>query len=440
MFKPKVAETPGPAIATPTTESTQPASLVRHTALPAAGQMLISLQHQLGNRYVQHLVAQTRQAPATPSGPLPVQTKLVLGPVRDKYEQEADHIAQEIVFRSGQSSTPTATPQLSLPQGETGTDNNVTPEIETAIRQAQGSGQALPKPIQSSMGQALGTNFSRVRVHTDSRADNLNHTLAARAFTTGQDIFFRRGEYNPNSRSGQSLLTHELTHVVQQGENKFSNDLQRTGDRVKEPADGAAYTVQQLEPLKIWIENVSALIKAGDYLTAYTMLIDKSMAARYQTHLTLYGQEPLGFSPTKKGFFPLVTPLEWAKKNQFIGNYSTKGEGIINIYFVRDAAKRFANKEGDSEIVLLMALEEYMHMYQARANEFFSAHTKAFKATGQVADLAVTKTAGAGDYDEIDVFAQLIDWGFDVDKLKYVDAYKERQDFFTWYGKSKKTP
>ena len=55
-----------------------------------------------------------------------------------------------------------------------------------------------------------------MRVHTGPRADSLNHTLQAKAFTTGQDIFFRQGAYNPASSGGQELLAHELTHVVQQ--------------------------------------------------------------------------------------------------------------------------------------------------------------------------------------------------------------------------------
>ncbi|MBR8841045.1 MAG: DUF4157 domain-containing protein [Stigonema ocellatum SAG 48.90 = DSM 106950] len=66
------------------------------------------------------------------------------------------------------------------------------------------------------MVQAFGTDFSGVKVHTDSRSDHLNKSVQARAFTTGQDIFFRQGEYSPGSHSGQELLAHELTHVVQQ--------------------------------------------------------------------------------------------------------------------------------------------------------------------------------------------------------------------------------
>ena len=56
-----------------------------------------------------------------------------------------------------------------------------------------------------------------VRVHTGPEADTLNDSMSARAFTTGQDIFLKRGEYDPRSTAGQELLAHELTHVVQQG-------------------------------------------------------------------------------------------------------------------------------------------------------------------------------------------------------------------------------
>lgn len=92
-----------------------------------------------------------------------------------------------------------------------------TPEVEAAIEQARGGGRSLDSGIQRQMESAFGTNFSGVRVHTDSTADALNQSLSARAFTTGQDIFFRQGEYNPGSSSGKELLAHELTHVVQQG-------------------------------------------------------------------------------------------------------------------------------------------------------------------------------------------------------------------------------
>ena len=62
----------------------------------------------------------------------------------------------------------------------------------------------------------MGADFSGVRVHTDTQSDQLNRSIQAKAFTTGQDVFFRSGEYNPGSKGGQELIAHELTHVVQQ--------------------------------------------------------------------------------------------------------------------------------------------------------------------------------------------------------------------------------
>ncbi|MEO1126844.1 MAG: DUF4157 domain-containing protein, partial [Cyanobacteria bacterium J06639_16] len=89
-------------------------------------------------------------------------------------------------------------------------------ELESSINRAKGSGQALDPNLQQSMGQSMGADFSGVKVHTDAQADELNRSIQAKAFTTGEDVFFRKGEYNPGSQSGQELIAHELTHVVQQ--------------------------------------------------------------------------------------------------------------------------------------------------------------------------------------------------------------------------------
>jgi hypothetical protein len=99
-------------------------------------------------------------------------------------------------------------------KGEGGTE--VAPEVEEAIQQARGGGQALDSGVRDQMEPALGADFGGVRVHTGGEADALNRELNARAFTTGQDVFFRQGEYSPGSSGGRELLAHELTHVVQQ--------------------------------------------------------------------------------------------------------------------------------------------------------------------------------------------------------------------------------
>lgn len=89
--------------------------------------------------------------------------------------------------------------------------------VERSIDESRGGGQHLDHAMKKQMESAFGADFGRVRVHTDERADGLNRSLNARAFATGNDIYFRQGEYQPGSSQGRELLAHELTHVVQQG-------------------------------------------------------------------------------------------------------------------------------------------------------------------------------------------------------------------------------
>ncbi|MEH2443059.1 eCIS core domain-containing protein [Nostoc sp.] len=101
-------------------------------------------------------------------------------------------------------------------QRQTEAEIAAAPDLEASINQAKSGGQSMADNIRKPMEQAFGADFSGVKVHTDGKSDQLNQSIQARAFTTGQDVFFRQGEYNPGSRGGQELLAHELTHVVQQ--------------------------------------------------------------------------------------------------------------------------------------------------------------------------------------------------------------------------------
>lgn len=95
-------------------------------------------------------------------------------------------------------------------------DGTVHPDVQATIAGARGGGSALGASARERFGAPLGDSLSDVRVHTDSGADALSRSVAARAFTTGSDVFFASGEYSPGSGEGDRLLAHELTHVVQQ--------------------------------------------------------------------------------------------------------------------------------------------------------------------------------------------------------------------------------
>ncbi|MGI8856154.1 MAG: eCIS core domain-containing protein [Thermomicrobiales bacterium] len=90
------------------------------------------------------------------------------------------------------------------------------PALADRITSKSNSGASLDQETRGAMEGAFGTSFAEVHVHADSEAHDFNRSLSARAFTTGSDIFFQDGAYQPNSPDGQQLLAHELTHVVQQ--------------------------------------------------------------------------------------------------------------------------------------------------------------------------------------------------------------------------------
>ncbi|MDH4199410.1 MAG: DUF4157 domain-containing protein [Spirochaetia bacterium] len=168
-----------------------------------------------------------------------IQRKLQIGEPGDRYEREADYMADRVVSMpepapvSGASagiaaagSTIQRQPlvsQISLLSGSYSQRKGgyvpaqVSPSVESRISQSRGHGQPLSPDISSFMGSRFGADFSAVRIHTGSEAASLSSGMNAHAFTVGRDIYFNSGAYNPHSTSGKRLLAHELTHTVQQG-------------------------------------------------------------------------------------------------------------------------------------------------------------------------------------------------------------------------------
>jgi hypothetical protein len=99
----------------------------------------------------------------------------------------------------------------------------------------------------------MGADFSGVKVHTDSQSDKLNRSLSSRAFATGPNLFFKQGEYNPGSKTGQELIAHELTHVVQQNggsiKRKLDKESQPNNNSVSiSPLPSNSLKIQQAPP------------------------------------------------------------------------------------------------------------------------------------------------------------------------------------------------
>lgn len=108
-----------------------------------------------------------------------------------------------------------------------------TDTLESQLSATSGTGTAMPSSTRTDMEEAFGADFSGVQLHTNSSAVQMNEQLGARAFTTGQDIYFNKGEYQPESNEGKRLLAHELTHTIQQGAVDSKASIQRGPSRIQ---------------------------------------------------------------------------------------------------------------------------------------------------------------------------------------------------------------
>ena len=198
-----------------------------------------------------------------------IQTKLKIGEPNDKFEQEADRVADEVMRMPEPcsiESAQTSPPPIQRVRGECNEDtssapmtiqricteceeelqrqpmeeeeeteetiqaketsdrtNEVTSDVQSQIDGLRGGGQPLSKSVRTFFESRFGHDFKNVRVHTNTVAASAASQINARAFTVGQDIVFGSEQYAPDSMVGKKLLAHELTHVVQQTGKRYSS-------------------------------------------------------------------------------------------------------------------------------------------------------------------------------------------------------------------------
>lgn len=110
-------------------------------------------------------------------------------------------------------------------------------DVVSAIDGRRRGGIALDRATRERVAPIVGESLTDVRVHHDAKADHLTSAVAARAFTTGADVFFRAGEHRPGTADGDRLLTHELVHVALAARRagRRADGRLRTGDAVERP-------------------------------------------------------------------------------------------------------------------------------------------------------------------------------------------------------------
>jgi outer membrane protein OmpA-like peptidoglycan-associated protein len=159
-----------------------------------------------------------------------IQPKLEISQPGDMYEREADTISEKVMTKSEFIAPSTEEEEEKLqakPLSETisrmiQTSRNENSDfqntgMEDSLNSSKSSGNPLSGNVRSFMENRFGTDFSNVKIHTDSNAVQMSKMLNAHAFTHGNNIYFNSGKYDPVSSTGQYLLAHELTHTIQQG-------------------------------------------------------------------------------------------------------------------------------------------------------------------------------------------------------------------------------
>jgi hypothetical protein len=118
-------------------------------------------------------------------------------------------------------------------------------EVAGVVDRTAGTGDALPDSLRGSFEESLGLRLADVRVHTDGASAEAARSIAAKAFTVGQDIYFGDGQYDPTSKEGKHLIAHEVAHTAQQRSGGATHlhtklEVSRPGDAIETEADAAA--------------------------------------------------------------------------------------------------------------------------------------------------------------------------------------------------------
>jgi outer membrane protein OmpA-like peptidoglycan-associated protein len=138
----------------------------------------------------------------TPGRPLDVETRSLM---ESGFSHELSRVQSQ------------AAPQAALIVGSANNSNE-----QEADKIAESVMQSTPLQRASAKPQC---DFSHVRVHDDAKAAKSARMMNALAYTVGQNIVFGSEQYSTNTKEGQMLLAHELTHTIQQ--NSSDSHLRR---------------------------------------------------------------------------------------------------------------------------------------------------------------------------------------------------------------------
>ncbi len=110
--------------------------------------------------------------------------------------------------------------------------------ISARIGAAEGSGSSRDGAVRQRLTETLDADPGDIRIHADSEGHELSQALGAKAFTSGRDIFFQSGTFDPSTPEGFELLVHESTHVLQQAAGPVAGNATADGAlAISDPGD-----------------------------------------------------------------------------------------------------------------------------------------------------------------------------------------------------------
>lgn len=214
------------------------------------------------------------------------------------------------------------------------------------------------RPLESSVRRALEggyrTDLGGVRIHTDDAAAGAAHSLGARAFATGNEIWFGRGQYRPEHPQGRYLLAHEIAHTIQQrGIARAPLEPLRVGavnDPAEAAADRAAASVLCGEPVptvgrssqlirRYAITRAEPVVENGETV----VLVDLDNGVRYRVRRIQRVISELGTPSSYRP--PRVTPGSdqddvWVRVDWCTGTRGTTRVGVNIPEQLRDLVNR----------------------------------------------------------------------------------------------------
>ena len=185
-----------------------------------------------------------------------IQAKLAVNTPGDIYEQEADLVADQVLAVSSHPSIGGASLRIQRLSGQPDSHADAAP---TSVNRVLASpGRPLPAVLRHEMEGRFGHDFSRVRVHTGTAAEQSARDVRAHAYTVGRNIVFGVGEYAPGTREGTRLLAHELTHSIQQSgsEEQIQRRLLTKEERKKDDKD-LKEAKRRTRLLRRWLDRIS---------------------------------------------------------------------------------------------------------------------------------------------------------------------------------------